>query len=146
MLINAHCTTIVYWPDRYLTRTFSIVSGVLPSAIAALFGYLLPIIMRRLSKYQGATTRSRLDRAVMARYFAFLIISNFIIFSLLGVVWCKRWQLSLCRGHRWLWECIAAVAQIIAEAGKHKSFKEIMDGLTDFPNSKPFLLSTPRIC
>lgn len=68
-------------------RTFSIVSGVLPSVIMAIFGFLLPIFMRRLSKYQGATTRSRLDRAVMARYFAFMIISNFVIFSLLGVIW-----------------------------------------------------------
>lgn len=68
-------------------RTFSIVSGVLPPTISALFGFLLPIIMRRLTKYQGAITRSRLDRAVMARYFAFLIISNFLTFSLFGAAW-----------------------------------------------------------
>ena len=42
--------------------------------------------MRWLSKYQGALTRSRLDRAVVARYFAFLVISQLIIFTLIGVV------------------------------------------------------------
>lgn len=37
--------------------------------------------MRWLSQYQGAITLSRLDRAVVARYFAFLVISQLIIFS-----------------------------------------------------------------
>lgn len=32
---------------------------------------------------------------------------------------------------------VDAVAQIIAEAGEKKSFNEIMNGLTDLPNSKP---------
>ena len=36
-----------------LTAQFSIVSGVLPSAVSFIFGYLLPIIMRKISKYQG---------------------------------------------------------------------------------------------
>jgi hypothetical protein len=79
--------------------TFSVVSGVLPSTISAIFGFLLPIIMRRLTKYQGAITRSRLDRAVMARYFAFLIISNFVTFSLFGAAWSKLcvWSLTATR-------------------------------------------------
>lgn len=34
----------------------------------------------------GALTRSRLDRAVIARYFSFLIISQLIIFTLIGVI------------------------------------------------------------
>ena len=34
--------------------TFTLVSGVLPPAISALFGWFLPKIMRRLAKYQGA--------------------------------------------------------------------------------------------
>lgn len=95
--------------------TFSIVSGVLPPTIMAIFGFLLPIIMRRLTKYQGAITRSRLDRAVMARYFAFLIISNFITFSLFGAAW-------------------NAVAQIIEQAGDKKSAKEILANLDSLPN------------
>ena len=44
------------------------------------------MIMRSLSKYQGAKTNTKLDRAVLARYFFFLVITQFIIFSLLGTV------------------------------------------------------------
>ncbi|KAJ9122705.1 hypothetical protein QFC24_004134 [Naganishia onofrii] len=94
--------------------TFSVVSGVLPSAIQALFGFFLPLIMRRISRYQGAMTRSRLNRAVIARYFAFMIISNLIIFSLLGVVY-------------------NAVAQVIVKVGEHKSASEIFDYLSEIP-------------
>jgi calcium permeable stress-gated cation channel len=42
--------------------------------------------MRHLSQYQGALTESRLDRAVVARYFAFLVIAQLIIFTLIGVI------------------------------------------------------------
>lgn len=66
--------------------TFTFISGVLPPAVSALFGFVLPIIMRRLIRYQGAFTHSRLDRAVIARYFAFLVISQLIIFTLIGVI------------------------------------------------------------
>ncbi len=38
----------------------------------------------------GAYTHSRMDRAVVARYFAFLIISQLIIFTLIGVLFSKQ--------------------------------------------------------
>lgn len=66
--------------------SFSLLSGVLPPAVGAFFGWFLPVIMRWLSRFQGAISRSYLDRAVVARYFAFLIISQLIIFTLIGVV------------------------------------------------------------
>ena len=67
--------------------------------------------MRWLSKFQGALSHSRsvhlvvvcyhtscsdgfygrLDRAVVARYFAFLAISQLIIFTLIGVGFSERW-------------------------------------------------------
>jgi len=81
--------------------SFALVNGILPPTVSAIFGFFvsfchylvflltniveLPKIMRWLSRYQGAITHSRLDRAVVARYFAFLIISQLFIFSLLGV-------------------------------------------------------------
>lgn len=34
----------------------------------------------------GALTHSSLDRAVIARYFAFLVISQLVIFTLIGVI------------------------------------------------------------
>lgn len=66
--------------------TFAIVSGFLPPAVAGIFIYFLPRVMRWLTQYMGASTHARLDRAVIARYFAFLVISQLIIFTLIGVV------------------------------------------------------------
>ena len=76
------------WSDAS-PGSFTFISGVLPPAVSALFGFFLPIIMRWLSKYQGAQTQSRLDRAVVARYFAFLVISQLVIFTLIGVIFSK---------------------------------------------------------
>ncbi|TIA90237.1 hypothetical protein E3P81_02563 [Wallemia ichthyophaga] len=53
--------------------------------MAGIFAYYLPIIIRKLTQYKGAATESRLDRAVIARLFAFLIISQLFIFTLIGV-------------------------------------------------------------
>ncbi|KAG8742312.1 hypothetical protein FRC10_001670 [Ceratobasidium sp. 414] len=101
--------------------TFSLASGallppggVLPPAISALFGFFFPIIMRKISAYQGAITHSRLDRAVVARYFAFLIISQFFIFSLLGVAF-------------------QSVTEIILEIGKHQGISAVLKSLHKIP-------------
>jgi hypothetical protein len=65
--------------------TFSAVAGVLPPFLAIVLQLILPIIMRSLARFQGATTRTRLDRAVLARYFFFLVVFQFFVFSLLSV-------------------------------------------------------------
>ncbi|KAI0310225.1 hypothetical protein OF83DRAFT_1272590 [Amylostereum chailletii] len=96
--------------------SFTVISGVLPPAVSALFGFFLPRMMRWLSQYQGALTHSRLDRAVVARYYAFLVISQLIIFTLIGVVF-------------------NSVTQIIAEIGEHKSFDEILQNLHKLPDT-----------
>lgn len=99
------------------SRQFSIVSGVLPSTLSFIFGYFLPIIMRRISKYQGAQTRSRLDRAQTARYYFFMVISNLIIFSLLSVIY-------------------NAIAVVVLQIGQHQSASAIFNGFKDIPDSK----------
>ncbi|OCB91034.1 DUF221-domain-containing protein [Sanghuangporus baumii] len=96
--------------------TFTIISGILPPAVGAFFGWFLPIVMRWLSRYQGAITRSRLDRAVVARYFAFLVISQLFIFTLIGVI-------------------INSVREIVSQIGKGSSFKEIVDNLDKLPDT-----------
>ncbi|KDQ55248.1 hypothetical protein JAAARDRAFT_134456 [Jaapia argillacea MUCL 33604] len=95
---------------------FAVVSGVLPPAVSALFGYFLPIIMRKTSKYQGAHTHSRLDRAVVARYFAFLVISQLVIFTLIGVIF-------------------HAVEEIIIQIGQHNNFQQILNNLDKLPGT-----------
>lgn len=94
--------------------SFSLASGVLPPAISALFGFFFPIIMRKISAYQGAITHSRLDRAVVARYFAFMIISQFFIFSLLGVAF-------------------QTITEIVLLIGKKKGIQEILSSLDQIP-------------
>jgi len=59
---------------------------VVPPAIAALFNYFLPRLMRWLSKFMGTNTFSNLDHVVIARYFTFLVISQLIIFTAIGVL------------------------------------------------------------
>ncbi|KAJ7072663.1 hypothetical protein C8F01DRAFT_1104858 [Mycena amicta] len=103
------------WNEKSNT-TFNIVSGILPPAVSGIFGFFLPIIMRSMSKYMGALTNSKLDRAVVARYFAFMVISQLIIFTLLGVLW-------------------QSVEQIIVAIGGKKSFNEIINNLHTLPDT-----------
>ena len=88
---------------------------MLPSTLSFIFGYFLPIIMRRISKYQGAQTRSRLDRAQTARYYFFMVISNLIIFSLISVIY-------------------NAIAAVVIQIGQHKSASDIFYGLKQIPD------------
>lgn len=88
---------------------------MLPSVISAVFGYFLPIILRRISKYQGATTRSRLDRAVSARYFFFVIAANLFVFTLFGTLY-------------------AAVATVVSQIEKQESAGSILYNLGEIPH------------
>ena len=108
--------------------SFTLISGVLPPAVSALFGWILPQVMRWLSKYQGAITRSRLDRAVVARYFAFLLISQLFIFTLIGVIFSKFHSFFVSITARGLFHFSDSVKEIIAQIGK-KSFSEIVSNL-----------------
>ena len=108
--------------------SFTLISGVLPPAVSALFGWILPQVMRWLSKYQGAITRSRLDRAVVARYFAFLLISQLFIFTLIGVIFSKFHSFFVSIAARGLFHFSDYVKEIIAQIGK-KSFSEIVSNL-----------------
>ncbi|KAM6502532.1 protein of unknown function DUF221 domain containing protein [Amanita muscaria] len=94
--------------------SFAVVSGVLPPAVQGIFGFFLPIVMRWLTKYMGATTHSRLDRAVIARYYAFLIISQLIIFTLIGVLF-------------------NSVKQIVLQIGSKASLQQILQNLHTLP-------------
>ncbi|KAJ7099573.1 hypothetical protein B0H15DRAFT_937019 [Mycena belliarum] len=101
--------------DQWHT-TFQIVSGVLPPAVSGLFGFFLPLIMRWLSRYMGALTNSKLDRAVVARYFTFLVISQLVIFTLIGVIF-------------------QSVEQVVRAIGGKKSFNEIINNLHTLPDT-----------
>lgn len=95
--LTAYVPFLETWQNES-RQSFSLVSGVLPPVVSGIFGFFLPIIMRHLSQYMGALTHSRLDRAVTARYFAFLVISQLVIFTLIGVIFSKSHSMvPLCR-------------------------------------------------
>jgi hypothetical protein len=97
-------------------NTFSLVSGVLPPSVMAIFAVIFPVVLRKISRYLGAKTRSELDKAVTKRYFAFLIISQLVIFTLIGVIF-------------------NSVKEIVVQIGKHDSFQEILDNLHELPKN-----------
>ncbi|KAF8839103.1 DUF221-domain-containing protein [Paxillus ammoniavirescens] len=113
--ISAYVGFLSRWSEAS-PGSFAVVSGVLPPAVSALFGFFLPIIMRWLSRFQGVQTRSRLDRAVVARYFAFLVISQLVIFTLIGVGF-------------------IAAEQVVSEIGTHTSFADIINNLHTLPQT-----------
>lgn len=95
--------------------TFSAFAGIAPPLLSTLLQLALPVIMRALARFQAATTHQKLDRAVFSRYFAFLAGTQFLIFSLLGVVF-------------------TTVAEIIVEVGKKESFSNILKNFNNLPN------------
>ncbi|WWD06376.1 hypothetical protein V865_004466 [Kwoniella europaea PYCC6329] len=66
---------------------FMIIEGVLPAAVAAIFAYFLPYIMRELNRWSGSITRGQLDKDQIRQVFIFLLVSNFVVFGLIGVLY-----------------------------------------------------------
>ena len=54
---------------------FAVVGGILPPAVAALCGYILPYVVRFFDRWSGALTRGALDKAVIKQMFIFLLAS-----------------------------------------------------------------------
>ncbi|KAK7057546.1 DUF221-domain-containing protein [Favolaschia claudopus] len=98
--------------------SFAIITGVIPPVVSGLFTLFLPRIMRWLGKYQGALTHASLDRGVVARYFAFLVISQLIVFTLIGVVF-------------------NSVTEIVELIGKGASSKTILANVDKLPGKIP---------
>ncbi|KAM0786205.1 hypothetical protein ACM66B_007009 [Microbotryomycetes sp. NB124-2] len=73
------------WQDRY-PALFSAFIGIVPPLLSLFLQLFLPVAIRWIASLQGSTTHSQSDRIVTARYSAFLFITQFIIFSLLGVL------------------------------------------------------------
>ncbi|EST04468.1 protein of unknown function DUF4463 [Kalmanozyma brasiliensis GHG001] len=66
--------------------TFAAVSGLGAPIIMGIASFFFPLAMRRIAKYRGIQTRYRLDRLLVGQYFGFLVISQFLFFSLIGVI------------------------------------------------------------
>lgn len=92
--------------------TFAAVAALVPPAISGIMGFFLPILMRKLAKYRGERTRTQLDKVVTGQYFAFLIVSQFIVFTLIGVL-------------------ITSVATLVDRIKSHTSASDVFDALGD---------------
>lgn len=79
----------------------------------------------------GALTHSKLDRAVVARYFAFLVASQLIIFTLIGVIFSQLSDIfiALVLRTNCLLYLLDSVQQVIILIGKKASFQEIISNL-----------------
>jgi len=77
----------------------------------------------------GALTHSKLDRAVIARYFAFLVISQLIIFTLIGVIFSEDWVLLGFKAVADGYITPDSVREIVDQIGNKASFSEIVDNL-----------------
>lgn len=79
-------------------------------------------------------TRSRLDRAVVARYYGFLVISQLIIFTLIGVLY-RTYHIFFLR-LSWTLNsvlCLESIALVVLEIGRHKSASEILKNVDSTP-------------
>jgi len=80
------------WPafETELNRhrqLFAIIQGVAAPLVTTLIYLLLPIIMRRISAWQGSYTKTGRERAVVSKLYIFFVFNNLIIFTLFGTVW-----------------------------------------------------------
>ncbi|KAF8535565.1 hypothetical protein BDD12DRAFT_892516 [Trichophaea hybrida] len=82
----------IVWPSftPILARNshfFAIVQGFLAPTITSIIYLLLPIVMRRLSAWQGDITKSSRERHVTHKLYVFFIINNLIMFTIFGTLW-----------------------------------------------------------
>ncbi|WFD01263.1 hypothetical protein MYAM1_004025 [Malassezia yamatoensis] len=65
--------------------SFAAVEGIAPPLISLLCALLLPILMQRIAMYRGVRTRESRDCALCGQYFSFLMLTQFLFFSLISV-------------------------------------------------------------
>ncbi|BFZ55714.1 hypothetical protein PYCC9005_002755 [Savitreella phatthalungensis] len=66
---------------------WAVIQGVAAPILLALFFLILPSLMRRITQFEGALTKSARERTVFHKLFLFFFINNFVIFTLFGVIW-----------------------------------------------------------
>ncbi|GAA5846360.1 hypothetical protein JCM5353_005262 [Sporobolomyces roseus] len=112
--LSAYVGFIDTWVNNY-SWLFSAFVGIVPPVLTLLLQMVLPMIIRWIASLQGATTHSQSDRIVTARYSAFLFITQFIIFSLLGVI-------------------VQIISQVVIKVQGHASEDSVFDYLKTIPH------------
>ena len=70
------------WLHKVPKTVIAIIQGILPQALLALLLFLLPLILRFLSKTQGDYTGMAVELSVQRYYFAFLFVQVFLVVSI----------------------------------------------------------------
>lgn len=83
--LSAYVDNIAFWITNYPT-SFSIFIAVVPPFCSILLQLMLPMVIRWIIQSEGVISHSQMDRVVTARYSAFLLLSQFFIFSVLSVI------------------------------------------------------------
>ncbi|KAK9484318.1 hypothetical protein V1527DRAFT_470199 [Lipomyces starkeyi] len=81
---------------RYMDRhpsLFSFIQGFISPAVTSAIFLILPVIMRRMSAWQGALTKSHRERNTLHKLYIFFIFNNLFIFTIFGVAWSAVTQL-----------------------------------------------------
>ena len=86
------------WPAFQRTlnsapKFWAIFQGVAGPLLVVGFFLLLPIILRRLSRWQGDMTKTSREKAVLHKLYFFFMLNSFVIFTLFGTMWAmiKQW-------------------------------------------------------
>ncbi|KAJ3022861.1 hypothetical protein HKX48_005062 [Thoreauomyces humboldtii] len=67
-------------------NAIKIIQGVLPTVAVAILFALLPILLRYLSIFSGAMTRTGVERELINQYFAFLVFNVLLIITVSGSI------------------------------------------------------------
>ena len=113
--------------------TFAAVSGLGAPIIMGIASFFFPIAMRRIAKYRGVQTRYRLDRLLVGQYFGFLVVSQFLFFSLIGVVLSLVSQLVVEINHNSALNIIEKLGRNAAYATKQQYLNQSNYWLTWLP-------------
>ncbi|WFD27734.1 hypothetical protein MNAN1_002739 [Malassezia nana] len=73
---------IYRWKDSI---SFATVTGIVPPLISFAAALLLPRIMRKIIIYRGVRTKQTRDLLLTRQYFVFLVLTQFVLFSLISV-------------------------------------------------------------
>lgn len=113
--------------------TFAAVSGIGAPLIMGIASFFFPLAMRRIAKYRGVQTRYKLDRLLVGQYFGFLVISQFLFFSLIGVLLSLISELVSDINHRSAVAIIESLGRDAAYAAKQQYLNQSNYWLTWLP-------------
>ncbi|RPA85387.1 DUF221-domain-containing protein [Ascobolus immersus RN42] len=68
-------------------KFFAFLQGVASPLVQTIIYLLLPVLMRRLSAWQGDLTKTARERHVTTKLYAFFVFNNLLIFTFFGTIW-----------------------------------------------------------